>query len=214
MPTDIHSEDFKDFGQFRKPTGTVGHDVVEGMNRSHYELTTWGLQQVQIHPQGTILDIGCGGGITVERLTALAPESTVYGVDHSLDCVHWASERNRAQVESGRVHILQASVEKLPFDDASFDKILAVETVYFWPDLAQNITEVARVTKPGGQFVIINECYASEQFRERNQRWADTCGMRILSPEETETLLKQSGFARVETFLQEEQNWICSVATK
>lgn len=214
MPTDIHCNDFKEFEQFRNPTGAVGHDVVESMNRSHYELTTWGLQQVRISPQGTILDIGCGGGITVERLAELAPTSTVYGVDHSMDCVRWSSERNRPGIDSGHVHILQASVEKLPFETAFFDQVVAVETVYFWPDLLQNFAEVARVMKPDGQFVIINECYTNDQFRERNEHWKETCGMRILAPNEADSLLQQAGFTHVDVHLLEEKNWMCCIASK
>lgn len=214
MPTDIHSDTFQDFDQFRKPTGNMGRQVVEGMNHSHYELTTWGLEHVQIRPTDTALDIGCGGGVTVERLAALATNGTVYGIDHSTDCINWASTHNHKAIEDGHVRILQASVEKLPFENATFDKVVAIETVYFWPDLPHSFAEVARVVKPGGQFIIIHECYTCDTFRERNEHWQKTCGMRILAPEEAGKLLKQAGFTLVETHLKEEQNWMCCIATK
>ena len=37
------------------------------------------------------------------------------------------------------------------------DRVTAFETVYFWPELAQNFREVYRVLKPGGVFFICNE---------------------------------------------------------
>ena len=46
----------------------------------------------------------------------------------------------------------QASVAELPFEAEQFDVVTAFETVYFWPELAQNFREVYRVLKPGGTF--------------------------------------------------------------
>ena len=46
----------------------------------------------------------------------------------------------------------QASVAELPFEAEQFDVATAFETVYFWPELAQNFREVYRVLKPGGVF--------------------------------------------------------------
>lgn len=214
MPTTVPSDHFHDFDQFRKPTGSLGHQVVNGMNESHYALTSWGLQFLHLQPKDTVLDIGCGGGITVERLAALVPQGMVYGADHSMDCVHWASERNQAAIAQGRVKIMQANVENLPFEDASLDQITAIETVYFWPDLPRSFAEVARVLKPGGQFAIIHECYDAKAFHERNQHWQDTYGMHILSPQEADTLLKQAGFSKVDMHLKENDNWMCCTATR
>ena len=55
-----------------------------------------------------------------------------------------------------RCRVELGSVEKLPFDDGRFDLITAFETVFFWPDLKENIKEVYRVVKEGGEFAIIN----------------------------------------------------------
>ena len=50
----------------------------------------------------------------------------------------------------------QASVAELPFEAEQFDVVTAFETIYFWPELAQNFREVYRVLKPGGTFFICN----------------------------------------------------------
>ena len=67
---------------------------------------------------------------------------------------------------------------KLPFEDARFDAVTAFETVYFWPDPARCFREIWRVLKPGGTFLICNECggdraqarqngpFAKEHFRQ------------------------------------------------
>ena len=65
-----------------------------------------------------------------------------------------ASRRNRRGIEAGRVALRQASAEDLPFPEASFDKVLLVHTVYFWPELAPAFREIARVLRPAGRVVV------------------------------------------------------------
>ena len=60
--------------QCRKPSGWFGRLNLKRMNSGHSKLTDWGLAQVQIGKQFTILDVGCGGGRTVQKLAALAGE--------------------------------------------------------------------------------------------------------------------------------------------
>src|SRR5262249_29180007 len=114
--------------QCRKPTGWIGRGVLWLMNRSHADLTTWALAHVAIDERSTILDVGCGGGRTVQRLAALAAGGKVYGVDYSKACVATSRRVNAAGIAAGRVEIREASVARLPFADASFDLVTAIET--------------------------------------------------------------------------------------
>ena len=54
------------------------------MNVSHAAVTQWGLNHVAIGEDLTILDVGCGGGRTVERLASMATRGKVDGVDYSV----------------------------------------------------------------------------------------------------------------------------------
>jgi 2-polyprenyl-3-methyl-5-hydroxy-6-metoxy-1,4-benzoquinol methylase len=56
--------------QCGKPRGRFGSFLVGGMNLGHAGLTSWGLTKVQISENATVLDIGCGGGRTIERLAS------------------------------------------------------------------------------------------------------------------------------------------------
>lgn len=206
------------FALYRKPEGGQGKEIVDEMNESHYRLTTWGLENIHFTGSERILEIGCGGGRTAGRLAALAPNGSVTGVDYSQDCVIWAKEANAALVENGKLEIFQADIEKLPFDDAVFDKALAIETIYFWPDLGKNFKEAARVLKPGGEFIILCEAYNSDdsgsEYKEKNKQLSKYGNMKILSPDEAERLLKNAGFKKTEVFLRKEDNWICCIAHK
>src|SRR5579872_3203553 len=69
--------------QVRKPTRWTGRFFVWIMNLSHSGVTDWGLKHVVIKEDFTILDVGCGGGRTIEKLAALAPKGMACGVDYA-----------------------------------------------------------------------------------------------------------------------------------
>ena len=129
------------------------------MNESHSALTDWGLSHVPIGKQFTILDVGCGGGATIRKLAMVASEGMVHGIDFALGSIATASSVNADLIAAGRVNIQKASVSRLPFSEAFFDLVTAVETQYYWPDLPGDMREILRVLKPGGILIVIAETY-------------------------------------------------------
>ena len=91
------------FRQVRKPSGPLGRHLVRAFNLGHATMTDWGLQQVMVPKNALILDVGCGGGRTVRRLVALAPEGKVVGLDYSAASVAVSRETNAQDIEIGRV---------------------------------------------------------------------------------------------------------------
>lgn len=205
------SEMSRRLNQCRKPQGEVGKVVADEMNESHFKLTTWGLEKIKIEKGNIILDIGCGGGRTVNRLAHLASAGKVYGMDYSQDCVNWSTDYNKEFIAKEKVEIIKGSVEKIPFEDDKFDNIFAVETIYFWPNLAESFKEVRRVLKDTGKFIIINEMYSSESFKKRNDEWVTMADMKITKPEELKGILEGAGFKNIEMYTVEEKNWLCCV---
>ncbi len=198
--------------QCGKPTSEEGKKLAEKMNEHHFPLTNWALEVVQISSSDTILDIGCGGGRTIATLAEKAPDGKVFGIDHSADCVKWSEEYSQSLVDKGRVEVFHAGVEKMSFQDDYFNLVVAVETIYFWPDILDSFKEVHRVLKPGGKFLIVNEMYLSEAFREKNEEHMATEKMTIYSPEQLELLLKKTGFTDVSIDLVEAENWLRCLA--
>ena len=196
------------FQQVRKPSGWLGRRVVRTMNLSHATMTDWGLQQVTVPKNAAILDVGCGGGWTVRKLLALAPEGKVVGLDYSSASVAVSRDTNAHEIEAGRVQIEQGSVVALPFPDRSFDIVTAVETHYYWPDLPANVREVLRVLKPGGTFVLIAETYRGGPFRLLYGLIMPLLRAAFLSDAEHRDLLTQAGFTEVETKHLSGKNWI------
>ena len=90
------------------------------------------------------LDVGCGpGALTAELVRRLGAEA-VLAVDPSEPFVTATRVRNPG------VKVVHASAEHLPFPDHAFDAALAQLVVHFMSDPLAGLTEMARVTRPGG----------------------------------------------------------------
>lgn len=174
------------------PKGRMGRAMLKFMNMCHAPLTNWGLSLIGIQDCWTMLDIGCGGGATLQRLTKRSKGSMVYGIDISEESVAKAANVNAA-VLNKQVFVTQGSAEKLPYEDWKFDLVTAVETVYFWPNLPHCLQEVRRVLKPGGKFAIMVE------VADENSKWVTLVdGMKAYTPEQLQEMLTDAGFLQTE----------------
>ena len=68
-------------------------------------MTDWGLKQISIEKRFTILDVGCGGGRTIQKLAAIATEGMLYGVDYAKGSVAASRGKNALLIKAGRVEI-------------------------------------------------------------------------------------------------------------
>lgn len=202
------------FAQVRKPSGWLGRRVVRAMNVGHATLLTWALQQLSVPKSAAILDIGCGGGATVQKLAALAPEGRVVGIDYSAASVSISREVNAEEIAAGRVQIKHGSVTALPFPDCTFDIVTAVETHYYWPDLPANVREVQRVLKPGGTFALIAETYRGGPLRLLYGMVMPLIRAAFLSDQEHRDLLTEAGFTEVATQHLKGKNWILALGRR
>jgi SAM-dependent methyltransferase len=91
-----------------------------------------------------VLDVGCGPGALTAELISRVGAASVSAVDPSKPFVAAARERHPD------VDIRQASAERLPFGADEFDACLAQLVVHFMADPVAGVTEMARVTRPGG----------------------------------------------------------------
>ena len=174
------------------PQGRMGRAMLKFMNLCHAPLTNWGLKLVDIQDSWTMLDIGCGGGATLQRLLKRSKDAQVYGIDISEESVAKARKVN-AEVLDKQVFVTQGSAEKLPYVDGKFDLVTAVETVYFWPNLPDCIQEVCRVLKQGGKFAILVEVVDSDS------KWTSVVeGMTAYTPDQLKQLLDDAGFTQTE----------------
>ena len=202
--------------QCSKPTGWLGRFSLWRMNWSHSKLTDWGLRHISIENHYTILDVGCGGGRTVSKLAAIATQGKVYGVDYSDESVAATKRMNAQWMDLGRVEIRLASVSQLPFPDNMFDLVTAVETHFWWPNLAGDMCEVLRVLKPDGTLILIAEIYkgASTIAAKLFEKHAPQIGMTLLSVEEHHNLFTDARYSNVQIVEERHKGWICGAGRK
>ncbi len=203
-----------ELGDPSRPHGEAGKEMLSGMNVRHAPVTEWALSFFDLSSNDRILDIGCGGGETLHKLSKILPTGTFTGVDHSELSVSMSSERNRDAVSEGKMKLIHASVEALPFSDASFDRIITVESFYFWPDPAENLKEVFRVLDQNGQFLIVADIHGGADLSEEDMANIKKYGLFNPTPDEFEALLKNAGFSEVSIHTRPDKSWICAEARK
>src|SRR5262245_39403329 len=200
--------------QARKPTRWIGRIFVWLMNMSHSSMTDWGLTHVSIEKRFTILDVGCGGGRTIQKLAAIATEGMLYGIDYAAGSVAASLGKNANLIKAGRVEIQRASVSQLPFPDDKFDLVTAVETQYYWPDLVNDMREILRVLKPGGTLIIIAETYQDGRYDKLKGPVMKLLRSKNLSVSEQRELFSTAGYTDVQMVEERSKGWICATGRK
>lgn len=110
----------------------------------------------RLGPDQVALDVGVGtGDLAFDLLAASAPTARVIGVDVSPAMLEIARTRAASSLVGARFEARQADVHALPFDDASFDRVVAGFAVRNFADLADGLAEMRRVLRPGGRAVIL-----------------------------------------------------------
>jgi ubiquinone/menaquinone biosynthesis C-methylase UbiE len=139
-------------GQLRQPEGSLGIKVGENMNKGNRLMNLETIKQLEITDNDDILEIGMGNGFFVKDVIASAKNVKYTGCDFSDTMIKEATDLNNTLSENAAFILTDAS--RLPFIDASFDKVFTVNTIYFWGDAAPILNEVKRVLKPGGMFIV------------------------------------------------------------
>jgi len=93
-----------------------------------------------------VLDVGCGAGFLSNHLGSLGHEVT--GLDASDDALAVATRHDPGHT----VRYQKGDALKLPFEDASFDVVCAMDFLEHVEDPEQAIAEAARVLRPSGLF--------------------------------------------------------------
>lgn len=200
--------------QARKPDKWFGRIFARAMNKGHENMTDWGLGHVRVENQFKILDVGCGGGRTIEKLASIAAAGMVYGIDYAEGSIAVSHRHNRDLIKAGRVVIEKASVSQLPFPNDTFDLVTAIETQYYWPDLEGDMREILRVLKPAGRLIVIAEMYKGGKYDWL--KWPVMWLLRSshLSVSDHRELFASTGYVNIEIFEESNRGWLCGMATK
>ncbi|MBW4686235.1 MAG: class I SAM-dependent methyltransferase [Komarekiella atlantica HA4396-MV6] len=147
---------------FGRPQGMLGKFGGMIMARMNKAFTYSVIDLLDIQPNDKVLEVGFGSGVGIQRLSQLASAGYIAGIDYSQEMVAQATARNMAEIEAVRVDLRQGSVESLPFEDNTFDKALAVNSMQVWPDAVVGLREMRRVMKVGGRIALGFTSYSGQ----------------------------------------------------
>jgi ubiquinone/menaquinone biosynthesis C-methylase UbiE len=179
---------------FGRPRGVLGRLGGIIMARANADCGAWVTGLLEIEPSDSALEVGFGPGVIIQRLSKLASEGHVAGIDPSQEMIEQARARNAAAIKVGRVDLRLGSVERLPFDDSTFDKALAINSMQVWPDDIAGLAEIRRVMKRGAKAALGFTPHSGQQKQGLTQT------------------LRAAGFANAT--VSERGDWFCALALK
>jgi SAM-dependent methyltransferase len=159
-------------------------------------LLTVDLGQLDVRAGQRLLDAGCGEGR--HCFGALDRGARVFGLDldrDSLDRAH-GPLRARAREVASFGAMLHGNTFRLPFRDASFDRVICSEVMEHVHDYAAVCRELARVTRPGGRVAVTIPTATSEQIYLRlGDQYFESPGghIRIFRPRDLSHALGRAG---------------------
>jgi ubiquinone/menaquinone biosynthesis C-methylase UbiE len=162
----------------------------EEMERHHLPITAPVLELMQLQPAERVLDLGCGAGWATRLLAARVPKGRVTGVDISNEMIERARQ---SSANFSNIEFAVGSSEKISSADGSFDKVLSIESFYYYPDQGAALDEMRRVLKPGGHFFILINLYKDNPY---SLRWVQALQVPVhaLSENEYLQLIRAHGF--------------------
>lgn len=156
------------------------------------------VRDVSPQPGEHVVDIGAGMG----PATVLAAKTgaSVLAVDPTPFMRGILTLRRFGQRRRRTIHVAEGSAELIPAADHSIDAVWTVNTVHHWTDLDAAIGELARVLRPGGRLLLVDEdfdapahpAYVRTQARRehRDRHFAH------IDPADVATKLAAAGFAQ------------------
>ncbi|PTA70002.1 MULTISPECIES: class I SAM-dependent methyltransferase [unclassified Stenotrophomonas] len=139
--------------QLRRPHGDAALAVADSMNRSNGALNQAAIGLLAVAAGERILEIGPGNAAFAPQLLQ-ASASQYLGIELSAAMVEAGNQRLVSAGLGGRAAMRLGDAHALPVDEASMDAALAVNTLYFWPNLAPVLDELARVLRRGGRLCL------------------------------------------------------------
>ncbi len=180
--------------QFAYPHGFGGRLVGEFLAVANAWMADEAIQLLELDPDSKVLEVGFGPGVAIRRICRELPEARVSGVDPSQVMLRQALRRNRSAVRTGQADLRLGSAASLPWPNATFDRVLALNNAHLWDPADRGFSECRRVLRPGGKILV-----GFHIWRTRGRRTG-----RLGSLENAQGFLEEhltaSGFVHLEVF--------------
>lgn len=206
LPTRVLSK------QARKPSGIIGrYFMTRFFNMGNADLNIFVKELLEVRKDDTLLEIGFGPGTLIKEISQITTEGTVHGIDFSSTMLKTAIKVNKNEIAKNRVRLQQGDCSNLPYKEETFNKLCAVNTIYFWNEPSKCLSNMYRAMKPQGKIVI-----GFRDDKQMNNLALDKKVFTTYSQEEVLNLLTKAGFSNARIEKKEGKPFIsyCAVAIK
>ena len=174
----------------------------EEMEQHHISITQQTLALMGLKHGERVLDLGCGAGWAARLLARLVAgggerPGQVVGLDVSDEMVRRA---RGASTQYDNVLFVVGSAQQIPWEENFFDKVLSVESFYYYSDQDRALDELFRVLAPRGELFILINLYRDNPY---SLRWIDELKVpvQVRSEREYVQLLREHGYEDVRSML-------------
>jgi ubiquinone/menaquinone biosynthesis C-methylase UbiE len=170
----------------------------EKMEHHHLDITEKTIRLMDLRPGDRVLDLGCGAGWATRLLARRVEDQDGSGKVIGLDVSDEMIRRAQAMPSDfENISYVCGSAQKIPGPDNFFDKVLSVESFYYYPDQERVLRELFRVMAPGGRMFILINLYKDNHY---SLQWVDKLKVPVHVRSEAEyiSLISKFGFEKVE----------------
>jgi len=152
------------------------------------------IESIRLRGTNSLLDIGCGTGVLLNKLSEIYPKAKLNGVDPVTEMLSIARKRLADNIE-----LKNSWAEKLPYDDNSFDVISSCSMFHYIKNPKKAMGEIDRVLKPNGKLIITDWCrdYTSCQLYNIYMGLFNNAHIKIYNRKELTNMLKDLGFINI-----------------
>ena len=208
--------------QLRQPSGWFGKQIISRiLNKDNASMNNLTLRMLNLEAKAKgdlahasaerVLELGFGGGYLLSKILQNPGVESVAGVDVSPEMVEFCKKRFSSDIEAGKLKLNCANTINCKHFDKNFTKICTVNTIYFWSDVKQTLTQLHQILEEDGSLVI---CFNSKKYLKKTA--LPKHGFQTYDSEEVKNLMKAVGFKNINWILNTEpkQQFICIVGKK
>jgi len=195
--------------ELKNPSAIVGEYVLAPLwNKRNSRLHDCVIEKMTVESSDKILEIGFGGGRSLEIVSKLVTDGIVAGVDISKSMTRYCQKKFGGDWD---IDVKCASASELPFDSNCFNKIYSVNSIFYWNDVEKACSEIFRVMSAGGVLFL---CYTAKESLQKKKFVKN--GLKLFEPCDVKELLLIAGFENINTTRHSDnkRKYYCTTGSK